>query len=105
MHIEIRTDTNIQGGESLAAHAKTVVEHAMSHVTHHVSRVEVHLTDANGGKGGPTDKHCTMEARIEGRQPIGVSDQAATVADAMTGAAGKLRRAVESVVSKMTEQR
>jgi hypothetical protein len=105
MQIEFSTDNHIQGTEALAAHVRGVVEHALGHVSRHVTRVEVHASDANGGKGGPDDKHCKMEARVEGRQPIVVSDAGATLEHAVTGAAGKLKRAVESVVAQMQAQR
>jgi hypothetical protein len=103
MLIEFRTDNHIEGREALAAHVQGVVEHALSHVSTHVTRVEVHASDANGAKGGPVDKHCTMEARVEGRPPTVVSDEAATLEQAVTGAAGKLKRAVESVVERMQD--
>jgi Sigma 54 modulation protein / S30EA ribosomal protein len=105
MHIEFSTDNHIHGREALAAHVQSVVEHALSHVSTQVTRVEVHASDTNGGKGGPTDKHCTMEARVEGRPPTVVSDEAATLEQAVTGAAGKLKRAVESVVERRQDQR
>lgn len=34
-----------------------------------ISRVEVHLSDEDGKKGGQNDKRCMMEARLDGRQP------------------------------------
>ncbi len=105
MHIEFSTDNHIRGTEALAAHVQSVVAHALNHVSTHVTRVEVHLSDTNGGKGGPQDKHCTMEARVEGRQPTVVSDEAATLEDAVTGAAGKLKRAVTTVLGRMQDQR
>ena len=105
MHVEFSTDNHIQGREALAAHVQSVVEHALSHVSSHVTRVEVHASDANAGKGGPADKHCTMEARVDGRQPTVVSDEAPTLELAVSGAAGKLKRAVESLVERMQEQR
>ncbi|MCC6718308.1 MAG: HPF/RaiA family ribosome-associated protein [Acetobacteraceae bacterium] len=105
MHIEFSTDRHIHGHEALAAHVQGVVAHALSHVSTHVTRVEVHASDTNADKGGPLDKRCTMEARIEGRQPTVVTDQAATLEQAIIGAAGKLRRAVESVVERRQDQR
>ena len=79
---------------------QSVVEHALSHVSTQATRVEVHASDTNGGKGGPADIHWTLEARVEGRPPTVVSDEAATLELAVTGAAGKLKRAVESVVER-----
>jgi hypothetical protein len=103
MQIEFRTDNHIHGREALTAHVQDVVEHALSHVGTHVTRVDVHASDTNGDKGGPADKHCMMEAHVEGRPPTVVTDEAATLEQAVTGAAGKLKRAVESVVERMRE--
>jgi hypothetical protein len=41
-----------------------------------------------------------MEARLEGRQPIAVTDEADTVVQAVDGAAGKLARLIESTLGR-----
>lgn len=61
-----------------------------------VTRLEVHLSDQNGGKSGQRDKRCVMEARLEGRQPIAASDDATTLDQAVRGAADKLARLIDS---------
>ncbi len=66
--------------------------------------MEVHLSDENAGKGGPNDQRCMMEARIEGRQPITVTHEAATVEDAADGAADKLARLIESTLGRQRHQ-
>lgn len=83
-----------------------VVESALSRFSDHITRVEVHLSDENSDKkGGTRDMRCMMEARLEGRQPIAVSHQAATLDLAVDGAAGKLTRLIESTVEKLHDQR
>ena len=101
MHVQINTDRNIQGSEALSAQVEAVVVGALGRFVDHVTRVEVHLSDENGGKGGGEDKRCLMEARLEGRQPTAVSHQAATVEAAMDGAAAKLARAIESTLGRL----
>ena len=44
-----------------------------------------------------------MEARLEGRQPIAVTHQAATVEQAIDGAADKLKRSIESTLGRLRE--
>jgi ribosome-associated translation inhibitor RaiA len=105
MQIQINTDHNIEGHEALAAQVSRVVEGALSLVSDHITRVEVHLSDENGAKGGPHDKRCLMEARLEGRQPIAVTDEAATLNEAIDGAADKLARLIESDLGRMRDQR
>jgi hypothetical protein len=63
----------------------------------------VHLSDENNAKGGADDKRCMMEARLEGRPPTAVTHQAATVEQAMEGAAAKLARSIESTLARLRE--
>jgi hypothetical protein len=69
-------------------------------VSHRITRVEVHLSDEDGQRSGHRDKRCMMEARIEGRPPIAVTDQAATLDLAVEGAAGKLERLLDSTFGR-----
>lgn len=105
MQIEVSSHNDIPGGETLIAHVRTVVEHALSHVSEHVTRVEVHLSDANREKGGLDNKHCMMEARLEGLLPTAVTDQAETMELAIHGAANKLKTVVASTLEKIRDKR
>jgi len=100
MQIQINTDHNIKGHEALGAQVRGVVESALSHLSDHITRVEVHLTDESSHKSTQKDKRCMMEARLEGRQPIAVTDEENTVVQAVDGAAGKLARLIESTVGR-----
>ena len=101
MKVLLNTDNNIQGDESLAQHVESVVDGALGRFNGQVSRVEVHLSDVIGGKSGAADKHCTMEARIDGRAPLAATEEAETVRDAIAGAARKLQRVLDSSLGKM----
>lgn len=105
MHIQVNTDHTVEGHEALAAHIRGVVVDALSRMSDHIMRVEVHLTDENGSKNGKKDKRCMMEARLEGRQPIAVTDEAPTVELAVNGAADKLARLIEHTLGKLHDQR
>lgn len=103
MQIQTNTDRNITGSEGLAAQAQTIVEGALARFSDQITRVEIHLSDENGPGFGVEDKQCMMEARLEGRRPIAVTHQAATVAQAMDGAADKLKRSIESTLGRLGE--
>lgn len=105
MHIQINTDSNIEGREGLASHVKGVVEGALSRFSDRITRVEVHLSDQNSDKSGQDDKRCMMEARLEGRQPTAVTHQAASLGDAVDGAANKLKRSLESTLARLKGDR
>ncbi len=60
-----------------------------------LTRLEIHVRDENARKGGGDDKACTIEARIAGSRPIGVTGHAATVDDAARKAAATLAQRLE----------
>jgi hypothetical protein len=67
-----------------------------------VTRVEVHLSDQNSDKKvGSVDIRCLLEARLAGHQPISVSDQAATLAQAVDGAVDKLTHSLDSTLGRL----
>jgi ribosome-associated translation inhibitor RaiA len=100
MQIQLNTGHGVESSDGLAAHVQKVVEHELAHFSVRISRVEVHITDENGGKSGPDDKRCVMEARIEHHEPTAVTEHASSVHQAVDGAAGKLARAVQHVLAK-----
>ena len=103
MQVQTNTDRNITGNEGLAAQASALVEGVLARFSDQITRVEIHLSDENGARGGDEDKRCMMEARLEGRQPIAVTHQAATVEQAMDGAAHKLRQSIESTLGRLRD--
>jgi ribosome-associated translation inhibitor RaiA len=105
MQIQINTDHNIPGREALSAHVTGVVEDALSHCRERVTRVEVHLSDANGPKGGDRDMRCAMEARLGHHQPIAIVHAAATLHQAVDGAADKLARLIGHTLGRERDER
>lgn len=106
MQIQVNTDRNVEGREALATRVSGVVETALSRFREHITRVEVHLSDENSNKKPGVDhKRCVMEARLEGRQPIAASHQAASMAQAVDGAAEKLCRMIDSTLGKLRDLR
>ncbi len=100
MQIQISSDHNIDAHEALVARVTTGVESALSRVSDHITRVEIHLSDENGRKGGQNDKRCVIEARLKGRRPIATSDHAETLDRAVTGATDKLLRLIEGTLDR-----
>jgi ribosome-associated translation inhibitor RaiA len=105
MQIQVNTDHTIEGHEALADQIRGVVENALSRMSDHITRVEVHLTDERGPKSRENNKRCMMEARLEGRQPIAVTDEAATLDLAVDGAADKLARLIEHTLGKLHDSK
>ncbi len=105
MQIQVNTDHHIPGHEALANQVRGVVESALNRLRDHVTRVEIHLSDEDGDKRGQNTKRCVIEARLEGRQPVAVTHQAATLDAAVDGAAGALARLIESTLGRLHDQR
>jgi len=101
MLIQVNTDDNISGDAGLATQVEAVVDDALSRFKDQVTRVEVHLRDENSHKSGQDDKRCMMEARLAGRQPTAVTHHAATLTQAIRGAADKLQRQIESTLGRL----
>ena len=100
MQIQINTDHHLQGSEAREQWASGVVEAAMANFTDSVTRVEAHLSDENAGKGGAAAFRCVMEARVNGRAPIAVTNDAASLDAAVNGAVHKLVRATENALGR-----
>lgn len=101
MKIQLNTDHTVQSDASVVRHVEEMVEQHLGRFAGQVTRVEVHLRDVNAAKGGARDKHCLMEARLEGRPPVAASDDAETIAVAVNGAAKKLQRALGSSLGRL----
>jgi ribosome-associated translation inhibitor RaiA len=100
MQVQINTDHHVEGHEALAAWATSEVKAALKHHSAHIMRLEAHLGDENGQKSGLNDKRCVLEARLVGRPSLAVTEHAATLYQAVTGAADKLNRLIDSTLGR-----
>ena len=102
MQIQVNTDRNISGDDSLAQSVEDILERLLARFANQITRLEVHLSDENStSKSGVVDKRCLLEARLAGRDPTSVSDLALTVEQAVTGAAHKMASLLESELGKL----
>ena len=100
MQVQVHTDNHVNGSAGLTAHVESVVAGALERFGNRVTRVEVHIGDQNGHKGGEHDKRCAMEARLAVLQPIAVTGQGGSVETAINGAVAKLERMVDQTLEK-----
>jgi hypothetical protein len=106
MQIQINTDRNIHGHEDATLLLEAIVRSELDRWAEQITRVEVHLRDENSNKkGGSDDLRCMMEARLAGMQPLAVTHNAATKEEATSGAAGKMKRSLESALGKLNERK
>ena len=105
MNIQINTGHNIRGNEALIAKFKSTIKSALLRMSDHITKVEVHLKDEDGFKKGKNDKRCMIEAHLEGRQPIVVTERADNLNQALDGAIDKLVSMIESILDRQRDQR
>ena len=101
MTIQINTDKNLSVHEGFEAQLDDLLSEELSRFSEHITRLEVHLSDENGDKQGQNDKRCMIEARIEGRQPIAVTERANDYELAVSGAIEKLKASLDTIVGKL----
>lgn len=100
MKIQINSDNQIAADEKLRATVEKLIESTLARAEGRLTRIEVHLSDVNSEKAGGADKRCLLEARPAGKKPVSVTHQAATVEDAVRGAAKKMQRLLRSSFGK-----
>ena len=101
MTIQINTDKNLRVHEAFESQLHVLLSEELRRFSEHITRLEVHLSDENGNELGLNDKRCMIEARIEGRQPIAVTDRANDYELAVSGAIEKLKASLDKIVGKM----
>lgn len=104
MQVLTHTDKHIASTPQLSAKITGEVETALKRFSTQITRVEVHLHDVNGDKRSDTDKRCVMEARLSGMEPVAVTEDAATIGEAIFGAAKKLQRTIDRTVGRLHDR-
>ena len=105
MLTHVFSDKHIDSDKRTQDWVTATVEVTLERHLEDLTRVEVHLSDENGGKSGPKDKRCKMEARPKGHQPLLVSHDADSLTQAVEGAAQKLEHALEHLFGKLRGKR
>lgn len=101
MKIQINTDKTINGDESHQNSISSRIEDGLKRYDSYITRIEAHISDENGRKEGVNDIRCLLEARLEGKQPIAVSNQANTYFQAVAGAIDKMNISLETIVGRL----
>ena len=101
MKVQLNTDKNIKGTESLEIFVSESLRDSLKHFADNITRIEVHLSDQNADKGGPDDIKCKIEARVEGRRPVMVESKGDSKETALDEAIVKMKAALDSIMGKM----
>lgn len=101
MTIQINTDKTLTGEKRSSDFFTSQIAEALQRFESHITRIEVHLKDENGKKDGFNNISCLLEARLEGRQPIAITNQADTIDLAVIGAIDKIKTAIETILGRI----
>lgn len=106
MIIQIKTDNHIQGSVELTQQVESVVEAALGRFGDRLTRVEVFLSDENSKhKTHGEPMRCRLEARPASRDPVLVSADGATLDQAISGAAKKMEKLLDSTFGRLDNPR
>jgi hypothetical protein len=97
MKIQFNTNNNIKEINYFRTSLTSIISDELSRISDNITRVEIHLSDEDGHKAGQNDKRCSLEALIQGRQPIVVTNDADTHEQAVNGAIEKLKSSLNSI--------
>ncbi|WP_296656203.1 HPF/RaiA family ribosome-associated protein [Rhodoferax sp.] len=101
MQVQIHTDNHIEGTDAMSQWASTTVKAALARFAGQITRIEVHLSDENAGKKNTSESiQCTLEARLEGHQPLAIKHHGANLNQAIEGAAEKMSRLIDSTLGR-----
>jgi len=103
MRIQFNTDKNIRGNDVLRKPLIALITEELSRFSTYITRMEVHLSDEDGNKNGLNDKRCMLEARLKGRQPIAVTNNAENHEQAVSGAVEMLKTSLDKIIERLRD--
>lgn len=102
MQFQFNSDNQTDGDTGMAARAEEITRARLGRIEDRLTRVEVHVGDVNGPRGGDDDKRCAVEARPAGMAPISATHQASNIDAAVAGAADKVLAAYDRQIGRRT---
>lgn len=105
MYIQINTDNQIASDAERDARLEEQVRQRLARFEARITDVEIHVSDVAGAQAGDGDSRCTLEARVNGLQPVAVADEGPSVDRAVIGAARKAVRALDHQLGKVDLRR
>ncbi|MFC3608187.1 HPF/RaiA family ribosome-associated protein [Stutzerimonas tarimensis] len=101
MQVQVNSSNQIEGGVELQEWIGSTVVDRVDRFEDLLTRIEVHVSDENADKAGADDKRCQIEFRPKGHPAMSVSHKAESLDLAVSGAADKMRNALENLTGKL----
>jgi hypothetical protein len=105
MTIQFNSAHSVNANEKLKAPIIALLAEKLKRFTNQITRLDVHLSDENGGKGGQNDKRCLLEAHMEGREPLVAKNHANTYELAAEGTADILKTSLALTADRSANHR
>jgi hypothetical protein len=105
LFIQINTDNQIDSDSERDTRLEEQIRQRLARFEERITHVEVHVSDINGPRGGGADLRASLEARINGMQPVAVVDNGPDVDRAVLGAAKKAATALDRQIGKVTDRK
>jgi hypothetical protein len=101
MEIQFNTDKNIDGNEELIASLTALIAKELKRFNDQITRLEIHLSDEDSSKDGINDIRCLIEARLEGLEPMAVTNKSNSDENAVKGAVDKLKSLLDTTLGRL----
>jgi ribosome-associated translation inhibitor RaiA len=105
MQILVNSDKHIVLHRKLSNFVNTEVNRILNRFDPNLTRVEAHLSDEHAFKAGPRTKRCLLEARPKDHQSLTVTADSPDLLIAVTGAAHKMQRLLDSTFGRIEHRR
>ena len=103
MFIHINTDKQVESSGDHNAQLEEQVRQRLARFEGRITDVEIHVSDVNGAKGG-ANLRCTIEARVNGFQPVAVVENGTDVDRTVIAAAKKAVRALDHQLGRLSDR-
>jgi hypothetical protein len=104
MQFQFNSDNRVAGDGAVPAQIEEIVLGKLKRVGDRLTRVEVHVGDVNGARGGD-DRRSVVELRPKGMDPISGTAEAASIEAAVVSATEKALSAYERQIGKQTTRK
>lgn len=104
MFIQINTDNHVDTTGDHNSQLEEQVRQRLARFEGRITDVEIHVSDANGSRGGNGDLTCTLEARAAGTQPVAVTENGPTLDRCVIAAARTAVRALDHQLGKLNDR-
>ena len=103
MFIQINTDNQVDSSGRHNARLEEQVRQRLARFEGRITDVEIHVSDVNGAKAGG-NLRCTIEARVNGFQPVAVAENGTDVDRTVIAAAKKAVRALDHQLGRLSDK-